>query len=437
MRRGVLLGIVLLLILTLASTATAQPPEKEKQFVYALSAFDGKLYNSSFCPQSVTTLYLLADERNIIAPRRTEVYFWPLTNEYMADWFSLDEKVQGTLEILQGGRLAWSFPTTKYCIQYPEGQDGGKVYLYEGEAAERQYEKFTKARENFFKQIEDYNHQSDEYGRLLEEWSKKAPGERQTLPPEPPQPPPPFKFVSTGVFEGFVVSLPEGSYTVRVRAGDGSIVAGSEKKLIVFASRRQGIGYVVRPQSRWTVPEQAADPAGVIYAQGESTIYLEPFTQREYRDLYYARLLNPQSQEGREDSWRWVFLQPESGVRLQIIKQGQLINTIDLQPYFAQLTPGPALGYEVVPYDKEKIKEGSPSFTGYKVQLDPGGALYTVRLIDSAGQVVPGSEREIRIIKAQDTLTAFPPAAVPLLAGIILMAWHRRRLAEKSKVRIL
>ena len=80
-------------------------PKKEHQFVWSLSPWTGKEFGGSFAPRQVDTIYLLADETNIMNSLRSEIYFWEITQEYMADWFGTKEEVDGTLEILKGNTV--------------------------------------------------------------------------------------------------------------------------------------------------------------------------------------------------------------------------------------------------------------------------------------------------------------------------------------------
>ncbi len=51
----------------------------EQQIVYGLSLFDGGVYQTTFCPAAIGTVYMIAGADNVVTCRRTAVYFWPLT----------------------------------------------------------------------------------------------------------------------------------------------------------------------------------------------------------------------------------------------------------------------------------------------------------------------------------------------------------------------
>ena len=94
---------LLLLLLVLAPSALAQAPQRERRFVYGINLFDGVEYTTGFVPPSVDAVYLLADHLGVLDPKLTEVYFWPITNDYRADFTSLNELVGGRLEVARGG----------------------------------------------------------------------------------------------------------------------------------------------------------------------------------------------------------------------------------------------------------------------------------------------------------------------------------------------
>ena len=50
-------------------------------------------------PTETDTIYLLADVSNVLSPRETFVFYWPLDNEYKADWLKGDQLLTGTLQI--------------------------------------------------------------------------------------------------------------------------------------------------------------------------------------------------------------------------------------------------------------------------------------------------------------------------------------------------
>jgi len=130
------LPLVLTLLLLAAAPAQAWELKEFESFVYSGYVFNGLGYISTFYPPSVDTIYLLADQQNILSPRRTLVYFRPLTDAYEADWASLNQTVTGALEILDGGEVIATVPQESHDAQPFVGQ-GSVVDLPVGRYAVR------------------------------------------------------------------------------------------------------------------------------------------------------------------------------------------------------------------------------------------------------------------------------------------------------------
>ena len=84
----------------------------------------------------------------------------------------------------------------------------------------------------------------------------------------------------------------------------------SERKLVVFNPERDGVGYDIIPHDKWTTPDQSDDSSQILYGRRDSIIYLQPYAEKEYNDLYLSRLQNPQSTTGQRNLWRWAKLDP-------------------------------------------------------------------------------------------------------------------------------
>ncbi|MCC7022653.1 MAG: hypothetical protein IT338_07490, partial [Thermomicrobiales bacterium] len=127
MRRLILTGFVLLLALLGAANGAAGQTATETSgaapaFVYGINAALPNTYTGTFAPPSVDTIYLLAGETSVISPRMTEIYFWPITNEYKANWHALNEPVPGVLEVSANGKVVAELEPTDYTIQFtPQG----------------------------------------------------------------------------------------------------------------------------------------------------------------------------------------------------------------------------------------------------------------------------------------------------------------------------
>ncbi len=429
------LSLALILGLLAVTTVLAQTPEKKREFVYGVQVFTGQAYDGTFYPLSEDTLYLLADVSNIVSPRYSLVYFWPVTNEYKADFDALSETVAGTLEILQGGQVVQNLAQTKYVIQYPRGLDAGEVHVYLGQEAEAQYKEFERQKQAYRDAIFAYHEATINYHQDAQD--KLSSGQLKTELPPPPEEPAPFNFFSTGVYDGFHINLPAGNYAIRLKDASGQIVPGSERQLVVFTEQRQGVSYTLIPQDKWTLPEQSHDPSQTLYARSGVVIYLQPFEEKEYNELYYTRLKTPQSTTGRSDHWQWV---PQSPVPaaplLQVVYNGQVVQGITQKPYIVKQTEGKGLGYQIIEQSQgetERERTRTPDFVGYQVQVGPEQPSFTVRLVDVAGRVLPGSEREIRLVNPQYSSALYFLPLLPLVIGFALALWRASRLARMPK----
>ena len=446
-----MLWLVLILLLLAAAPTQAQEPEKTEAFVYGGQVFDGLVYRSAFYPPSVDTIYLLADQQNVLSPRRTLVYFWPLVNAYKADWTSLNEVVTGRLEILAGSELVATVPQQSYVIQWPEGPDG-RQEIYTGAEAEARYQAFVGLRKAYQEALWAHNDAMQQYYEALKRAREaREQGQQVELPEEPsvpfvpgpkdqglgpedqgpPEPEPPQVY-STPVGQGSIVSLPAGRYAVRVRADDSSVFPGSQKKLIVFAPRRQGLGYQIVPQEKWTRPERTDDPADVIYAREGTVLYLQPYVEEEYNDLYYTRLEEPQSQSGRKDRWTWVHVRPFEEAGNLILDFGNQTVEVLARPYRVEQLPGSALGYKVVDYDPAAEKR-PPDFVAYQLFVDANHASYGLQLQDADGKAVFGSQRQVRRVREVNSWALYFLAGLPLTIGGFLLVSRHEQLAASRK----
>ncbi|MCX7730640.1 MAG: hypothetical protein N2205_05440, partial [Candidatus Caldatribacterium sp.] len=270
MRRSTRLLFVFAGVLVLVScVASAQPPVRE-QLVYSLTAFNGSTYSKSFAPQSEDTIYLIAHTNNIVSPRKTIVYYWPITRRYMAGFSTLNEEVPGKIEILQGGKVIATLEKRKYVLYYPEGYWSEKSVMYLDEEADAKHSEYKKATDEFNEKLKKYYEEMQRYREALNKFfeevrRRREAGETGPLNIPVPKEPSPPEFVNFYVSEpayGFVVNLPPGHYEMRVRLEDGTILEGSEKRIVVFTSRRKGgVGYEIIPGNRWTRRENCDDPS--------------------------------------------------------------------------------------------------------------------------------------------------------------------------------
>jgi len=424
------------------SISWAQAPLFREQLVYSLTSFNGFGFSKSFCPQSEDTMYFIADVNSVVSPRKTIVYYWPITRRYMAGFSTLNEEVPGELEIWQGGRLIRTMEKQKYVLYYPEGYWSEKAIIYLDDEAQEYYDQYKAAVDEFNQKLKEYYQAMEYYQQQVNKFFEEVRQRREAgetgpldIPiPQQPEPPEFVKFYVTEPTEGFILNLPVGNYEIRVRLEDGTIFEGSEKKLVTFTSRRQeGVGYEIIPGNRWTRRENCDDPSWIIHAVGKNELYFNPFYQEEYNELYYNKLQDPQN-SGRLEKWKWVHVEPVSNAQVLLGRGEEILQVVDKAPYFVKQIPGPELGYEIIPYDEElKMSGYQPTFESYKVTLgeDLVQADYQISTISrETGEHIPKSERTIRLLKKENGAYLYAVAFLPLVAGAIIIISRSYRVEK-------
>ena len=416
-------------------------PEKEQQFVYGLSPWSGKEFAGTFAPRQTNTIYLLADHVSIINSLRSDIYYWPITKEYMADWFGFKEDIAGKLEIYKSGESEpIVLEKTSYAYSYPNGYDGG-VVLVTGDAAQKEFDRFNKAYDDYYAASSKYNTDYTKWqatmDKMLAQVSKTGKYYKESeIPAVPVEPKAPVLYVTEPV-SAFLVDLPAGKYRIQVVGTDGEVIANSKKNLVVFNSRRSGIGYEIIPESTWTQSLVSDDRTQVLYSEGKRTFYVKAFEEEEYNIFNYSRLVSlhkPLEGMGTKSSWMWVHGAELADAKLQVLKNGEVIQTLEQKPFYVQQTDGYGLGYKIVDFvaGAAEFADSEPSFTAFKVELEASDGDYRVRVVDKNGEVYAGSEREIRAVRTA-TWPLYVIPIIPLIAGAMIYSW-RRTLSGSSKV---
>lgn len=405
---SIFLVITLGLVFYLKSLSLAQAPIFSEQLVYSLNVYDGKGYAGTFTPQTGDTIYLIANKDSAISARITWVYFWPTTAEFMAGWQTLNEELEGTLEILKERKLIKLLKKRDNALYYPRGYWGETSVLCIDKNAHTHYEKYKKAVDEYYKKISEYYKTRTEYRKKMDEFlggveEKRDVGVEGPLDieiPKEPKPPEAPKFYVTEPRKDYIINLPVGRYQIRIRAEDGTIVQDSEKYLVVFASRRVGgIGYEIIRDNRWTLLESCSDPGKAIQGRGAKILYLRAYYQDEYNELYYNKLKDPQT-SGNIDQWKWFNINPIKNVALLLLKEETEVERIERKPYYVKQIFGKGLRYNIIEFGQNKLSQHvRPTFEGYKLNLsskDPGK--YEIILLDtSSGELIEQSRKKLII----------------------------------------
>lgn len=423
-----LLTILVSIIMgVLLSRASAQS-EDDLDFVYGTNHYNGATFSSTLIPSNVNTVYLLAENTSIVAGRFTDIYYWPITNEFKADWDKYNIIVEGSIEILKNGKLIQSVDLTEYVIQYDANNQIDTTVLYLGEDAIAARSNYEKAQKQYRDDLYAYYQVLNEYTvRFQEALGKLQAGlitEDQL--PEQPIPLPDFSLFSTDLLFGFPINLAVGDYDICLRLPDGSIQADSCKQLVVYKALADGIGYEISGEERWNLPENSLSDTETIYGLKGGSYFIKPVHQKLYNEQFYIRMNNPQNKTARADREIWVPFRSAENVTLRLVGQ-TLTQDISLQQYYVNQILGSKLGFNILPFDPETMT--SPTFTGFKLILSDS-LVYKLSLVDHQGQLLPGSEREIRIVNTNRTWLIYLMSILPLFLGIIIVFWRRRSVRD-------
>ena len=434
-RGAVLLALFLVL---LAAPALAQTPQKERRFVYGLNLFDGVQYTTGFVPPAVDTVFMLADRVGVLDPKATEVYFWPITNDYRADFTSLNELVPGRLEIGQGNRVVAIVELTEYVVQIDQSGEFGGGQVSVGDAARTSWEQFQAERTAYLERLRAHADAMVEYNRQMELLRAQTGTESAIAAFTMPVEPAPFTLYSTEIGRGFPIQLAPGEYTVRVLDASGQTIPDSQKRLVAFAPRRYGVGFEVVPQERWTFPEQADDPGDVVYTVAGGVSYLRAFAAHELNVEAYARLRNPQDLAATPNRWQWVHLAPLGPATL-IVRDGAGEQRLEIEDFAVEQVSGANLGYRVVPLAPQgegDRPERKPDITAYRVEAPAGRGTLSLRLVDAEGRELQGSAREVVVVSSVPGWQLVLPVLVPLLIGLSVWLWRREQVKSARSLSV-
>jgi len=419
--------LAVFLLLALAP-AFAQAPVRTENLIYSILAYNGRDYSPTFARTASPALYLIAGTDSFLTVRKTLVYFWPLTGEWKTSMSALDVPVEGTLEITGGregpirvipSRYTYYNERGDYALNWKVARDAeadavwgrwsGILGAYE--AAMKDYRarlaRQQEARASLIVRIQRMRNEGRDVEALVNQLADMKE-------PEAPQQPQVYAVPPAEIQQAFIVNLPPGRYSVRFRIPDGSVLEGSEKTLIVHARRRsRGIGYDVIPGDKWTRPVESPTPSAVLYVDGSNDLFLRPFFEDEYNDLYYSKTIRNDTR-GNPNLMKWERIQQVPRAAVQIISGGTVKTTLREEPWFVEQAQGATLGYRIVPYDPLGAQKGKdPSLIAFRVPLAPGTAVTELQTVDAGGSPLPGSGRQIRVIA--------PPAAEPILPLLALV----------------
>jgi hypothetical protein len=440
-RRMLTIAASALFLLLALAPLFADVPVRHEEFVYTLVAFNGKDYSGTFVRQESGTLYLISGTDNFVSGRKTLVYFWPLTSDYRLDTDTLNHQFNGTLKV-DGNGVHETLKPEAYTYYNLRGEYELNWKVAKGPEALKVYGDFQKLTMQYMKQQEGYQLAQSEYQQKLDNLAgeigkvRQAGGDVSALlaefraikKPVQPAAPDTYAVPPAQIQEAFILNLKPGSYEISFINPDGSVMQGSHKRVIVFARRASlKVGYDVIPGDKWTRPESSNLPASVLYVSGSTDLYLRPFFEAEYNDLYYQKLVNNDAR-GNANITEWVKLQqvPKAAIAVK----GPGAATVQREESFmVQQAQGSALGYTIVPWNAADAQPGTkPDLIAYHIPIAPGARVVHLSARDEHGAPLPGSGREIRVISGpgpEGLLVALILLPLIVMAAVIVL--RRRR----------
>lgn len=422
------------------------PTVAEQELVYGLTLFDGKEYQWTFCPQEVRTLYVISDTKNAIATKRAKVHFWPITGEYVADWESATDMLdfsELSMEVLLGNKVIATLGPQQYAMKYPSGHMGPATEMLLGEEARTEYDSYMIGLEEYSGAMNRYYEAYIEYTKAVSGFIDNPAAFDGKIPREPAEPTPPQVCLSQ-VYEAFIVDVPEGSYRIRLKDGEGNVVPGSERTMIAFSTIDRGIGYQIIPEDKWTYPSRSDDTTQNIAALGNQVIYVKPYEEASFNRHHYTKLTElhrPASGRGMENHIAWIHLQPLEAIdetfSIEVVGKKGVVSRAVEKPYYVQQTSGSSLGYNIIGFSSEAFPDSSPSFTAFRIETPRNPGRYRLQLVDESRQALADSARELRTVQGTDSAWVFCVSFIPFVVGACVVVYKRRKSGTERRRAIM
>ena len=421
----------------------ADVPVRQEQLIYSIMAFNGKDYSGTFCGENSDTIYLIADQDNFITARKTLVYYWPITGDWKTDTSALNYPFEGTLELTEKGGESRIINPERYTFYNIQGEYELNWEVATGDEAEKAWQHYQGLIEQYWQATSQYQQAKTTFDMMMNELAKKITEMRNSgidvtelveklkalKSPEAPQPPDDYIVPPSPVQSAFILNLPRGEYNIRFIDGDDAVLEGSEKRVVVFEKRRaDGIGFEVIPGDKWTRPVESKSPSSVLYVDGTTNLYLRPFFQDEFNDLFYQKMVKNDAR-GNPSLMNWVRIQQVPGARIELTGNNHTSEVLLEEPFYVEQTKGSALGYKIVPFDPEGVhKDRDPSLIAFRVPVNRERSLIKIKLLDKNGLNLAGSSRQVRvIIKSRWQPLLFLLCLLPLLAMAVVRIIRSRK----------
>ncbi|HEY9592845.1 MAG TPA: hypothetical protein VHE79_00110 [Spirochaetia bacterium] len=440
--------IPVLVLLAAALPSWTEVPVRTEELVWSMLAFNGRDYTATFATERSDAIYLLAGVDNFLSLRKTLVYWWPLTSDWKTDTDSLNVQFPGSLELRDARGRVREIALQSYTYFNVRGDYEVNWKVRTGKAAEEEIARYNALYDSYFKAMRDYQRDTaayeDELRSLATRIQKLKDGhgdyaallQRLDTLPAPATPARPDYYVvpPAQMQQAFILNLPVGRYTIRLVSPDGTVAEGSERAVVVHArGRTGGVGFEIIPGDKWTRPEASVTPSSTIYASGAADLYLRPFFEDEYNDLFYARTID-NAARGNPSIVRWVRVQQVPRAGIVVRRPGRGSETLSEKPFLVEQSQGNTLGYTISPWDPNGSgRDKQPNLVAFPVPLRDGVKRLSINAVDAGGRPLAGSEREIRVVRPLEKRGALIALALsPLLLMAVVLVVRSRAYAGKQ-----
>jgi hypothetical protein len=446
--------LCLLLFVTILPLAANDAPVRTEQAIYSILAYNGKDFSPTFCRQDSDSIFLLAGVDSVLSMKKAFVYYWPLTEDWRTDASVLDVTFGGVLEIHARNERIAEIHQVGYTYFNIRGVYENDWHVATGPDAEQEVLRYKTMVSEYIAASDRFRAANREFEMLFDaiasritelknrglDYSELAERIQELERPPEPEEPSYYTAPPSKPAQGFVVNLAAGEYDILFRNPDGSVMEGSEKHLMVYSpAETNGVGYSVIPGDKWTRPADSTTPSSVIYVNGKTDLYVNPYYQDLVNDLYYNRMVKNDS-TGNPNILNWVRIQQVVGATIEVVDTDGVSRAIPEEPFMVEQTETASLGYRIVPYDPDGAhKNYRPSIIAYRLPIAAGNKVTRLRLYeDDASVPRAGSARQIRIVDAsrkQQHLVIF--ALLPLAAMAAVLITRRRKIAQQEASKTL